>query len=495
MYQLIKTIKVCLFIFCLISSYSIHAFCGFFVSGANSNLYNDATQVVMMRKNRRTVMSMSNSYKGPAKDFAMVVPVPVVLKKNQVKTLPFNVFKKIDQLSAPRLVEYWEQDPCRVRYGRGFSSMKSKGGRAKPKRRSKRTRAKKYGVTVEAQFTAGEYQIVILSAKEANGLEAWLLDNQYKLPKGASQALKPYVQQGMKFFVAKVDIKKVKYDEDGVVRLSPLRFDFESKILRLPVRLGLLNAQGKQDLLIYILSPNKRYEVANYKNVFIPTNLEVYNSVRKDFAGFYLRLFEKLLEKYNGRAVITEYAWQTTSCDPCPVPPLTNSDLFTLGGDVLMPGVDINKKRSKRRRVRRRFTGNFSSWILTRLHTRYSKESLSEDLVFKPTYAVTGGRGSAGRNLEKSGRFKKSSTNQFQGRYIIRHYWDGPVNCSRPIYNQWGGPPYSSKSVRASKNLSRAKASTIPLSKTTLSQVPVFGIKGKSKSMRRKLQLKDQKKK
>ncbi|MCA9544446.1 MAG: DUF2330 domain-containing protein, partial [Myxococcales bacterium] len=78
------------------------AFCGFFVSGADSGLYNDASQVVLMRKGTRTVMSMSNNYKGPTEDFAMVVPVPVVLQEKQVKTLPADVFSRVDQLSAPR---------------------------------------------------------------------------------------------------------------------------------------------------------------------------------------------------------------------------------------------------------------------------------------------------------------------------------------------------------------------------------------------------------
>src|SRR5258706_11857180 len=94
-------------------SATAQAFCGFFVSGADANLYNNASQVVLMRSGNRTVMTMSNNYKGPAEDFAMVVPVPVVLQKEQVKTLPPDVFQHIDQLSAPRLVEYWEQDPCR----------------------------------------------------------------------------------------------------------------------------------------------------------------------------------------------------------------------------------------------------------------------------------------------------------------------------------------------------------------------------------------------
>ncbi|HNN90645.1 MAG TPA: DUF2330 domain-containing protein, partial [Pseudomonadota bacterium] len=90
------------------------AFCGFFVSGADAKLYNNASQVVLLRKGNHTEMSMSNNYQGPPEDFAMVVPVPVVLKKEQVKTLPPNVFARIDALSAPRLVEYWEQDPCYV---------------------------------------------------------------------------------------------------------------------------------------------------------------------------------------------------------------------------------------------------------------------------------------------------------------------------------------------------------------------------------------------
>src|SRR6478609_1845326 len=91
-----------------------HAFCGFYVAGGGAELFNNATQVVLMRDGTKTVLSMQNNYQGPPEDFAMVIPVPVVLKKEQVKTLPKEVFGRIDTLSAPRLVEYWEQDPCYV---------------------------------------------------------------------------------------------------------------------------------------------------------------------------------------------------------------------------------------------------------------------------------------------------------------------------------------------------------------------------------------------
>ena len=456
------------------------AFCGFFVSGADAGLYNDATQVVLMRKGQRTVMSMSNTYRGPTEDFAMVVPVPVVLKKQQVKTLPANVFQRIDQLSAPRLVEYWEQDPCQqTRFmSMQYEVVPSAAPPTKMKKRSRRSR----GVKIEAQFSAGEYQILILSAREASGLELWLRERKYNIPEGASEALAPYIQQGMKFFVAKVDIKKVKRDPDGVVVLSPLRFDFESKALRLPVRLGLLNASGHQDLLVYILSPERRYEVANYKNIFIPTNLEVEDAVRKDFGGFYMRLFDETLALEGGRAVVTEYAWQTTSCDPCPVPPLTPSDLATLGGDVLSSmKVSDTKKTISDRSLTPTFTSNFSRWVLTRLHTRYSADTLSEDLVFTPARPVRGGRGAGGINQEQPGAVELSDVNQFQGRYIIRHYWQGEVSCDQPRYGVWGGPE---SKTQAPSGLGRAKKSATALNDMVRSSLPRLKIKGKTEPTR-----------
>jgi hypothetical protein len=101
-----------------------HAFCGFYINGAGSEMFNDATQVVLMRKGTRTVLSMQNNYKGPPEAFAMVIPVPTVLQEADVKTLPKEVFQRVDTMGAPRLVEYWEQDPC----GRDWRS--STAGRA-----------------------------------------------------------------------------------------------------------------------------------------------------------------------------------------------------------------------------------------------------------------------------------------------------------------------------------------------------------------------------
>ena len=88
------------------------AFCGFYVAGSDQPMFNDATQVVLMRMGTRTVLAMQNNYKGPPQDFAMVIPVPAVLHDGDVKTLPREVFAHVEQMGAPRLVEYWERDPC-----------------------------------------------------------------------------------------------------------------------------------------------------------------------------------------------------------------------------------------------------------------------------------------------------------------------------------------------------------------------------------------------
>ncbi len=83
--------------------------------GLNAKLTNPASQVALVRQGNRTTMTLANTYQGPPENFAMVVPVPVVLHEADVKVLEPSVFDHIDGLSAPRLVEYWEQDPCEVR--------------------------------------------------------------------------------------------------------------------------------------------------------------------------------------------------------------------------------------------------------------------------------------------------------------------------------------------------------------------------------------------
>jgi hypothetical protein len=400
-----------------------HAFCGFYVSGSGEKMFNDATQVVLMRDGTRTVLSMQNDYKGPLEDFAMVIPVPVVLHEKDVKTLPKTVFDHTDALGSPRLVEYWEQDPCPkpmppmadvASAAPGAAYGMASGGMAMERRAA---------VKIEAKFDVAEYKILILSATDSTGLEAWLTQNHYKIPPGAEPLLRPYVESGSKFFVAKIDPKKVAV-QDGHAALSPIRFHYDSEEFALPIRLGMANSSGKQDLIINIISADKRYEVANYKNVFIPTNFDVKPAVKTRFAEFYAALFDKTVEASPG-AVVTEYAWTAVPnyhCDPCTDADISSPDLMTLGGDI----------------VGGRIAGG--TFVLTRLHARYGKTDMKDDLRFREAKAVTGGREQWSKNGLEYGA-QPSQQNYFQARYAIRHWWTGPITCENPVRGVWGGPP------------------------------------------------------
>ncbi len=433
-----------------------HAFCGFYVAPGDQKLVNDATQVVLMRSGTRTVLSMQNNYQGPPADFAMVVPVPVVLHEGDVKTLPKAVFEHVEAMGAPRLVEYWEQDPCRPppdmelsRAGAALPTAAAMGG----------VQGGGHGVKIEAQFQVGEYDVVILSAQDSTGLDTWLREQKYKIPAGAEPLLRPYVESGMKFFVAKVDPKKVTF-VGGRAALSPLRFHYDSEDFALPIRLGLANSSGTQDLIVSIFSPDQRYEVANYHNVTIPTNLDVSEQMKSQFGAFYAALFDRTVQKHPG-AVVTEYAWAATSCDPCPGPTLDPSELATLGADVLT-GTARPDTYS--------YGNNF---VLTRLHARYGTD-INADLQFKAASPITGGREQRGESGKLEEGATPASSNNFQGRYAIRHPWVGPITCDKPQRGNWGGPTDGSAqvAVKPALGLAFAPRGSIVLASAVLQDVP-----------------------
>jgi MYXO-CTERM domain-containing protein len=438
----------------IVGARTADAFCGFYVATGDEPMFNDATQVVLMRKGTRTVLAMQNHYKGPVEAFAMVIPVPTVLQERDVKTLTPESFDLVEKMGSPRLVEYWEQDPCGVddtdKDGKQDKMALDEGAAGSPS-----TGRANLGVKIEAQFAVGEYQILILSAKDSTGLDTWLRKEGYQIPAGAEPLLRPYVETGMKFFVAKVDPKKVKFEGNQAV-LSPLRFHYDSEQFNLPIRLGLANSAGTQDLIVNILSPRQRYEVANGKNVTIPTNLNLRADVRDKFGAFYVALFDATVEKHPG-AVVTEYAWDATSCDPCPGPTLTSRDLQTLGADVLegstaAPGAYAS-----------------SDFVLTRLHARYGK-SIKDDLQFKAATPIAGGREHLVANGQLEEGAQGAQINNFQARYIIRHPWTGPITCANPVRGRWGGP--DTTKVQPALDLAFAPRGSVKLAEAVAQNVP-----------------------
>ncbi len=376
---------------------SLQAFCGFYVGRADTKLFNKASKVVLVRDGDRTVLTMSNDFEGEAKDFALVVPVPTFLERGQINVGNQASLDHLDAYSAPRLVEYWDEDPCNVRR---YERMMPAG--APPPVQS--ARAKDLGVKIEAQYTVGEYDIVILSADQSDGLETWLIENGYKIPSGATGVLGSYIKQKMRFFVAKVNLAEQK--KLGVQLLRPLQIAFESPKFMLPIRLGTVNANGPQELFVFALTKNGRVETTNYRTVKLPTDTDVPLFVKDDFSRFYRDMFAQQVKKEEMHVVFQEYAWDMAWCDPCAAQPLSAGELHQLG--VFWVGDEAAGQTQGRARPAPPGGGAVNVFV-TRLHLRYDADHFPEDLVFQ----TTGDR-----------------TN-FQGRYILRHPWTGSGDCAQ----------------------------------------------------------------
>jgi Na+-translocating ferredoxin:NAD+ oxidoreductase RnfD subunit len=359
------------------------AFCGFYVARADGKLSNKASVVVLARGGTSTAITMASDYQGDPKDFALVIPVPTVVKQDDIHVVDQAVLDRLDSYSEPRLVEYDDEDPC-------FKPCNCLEEVIVTARRAESVPDK--GVKVEARYSVEEYEIVILSAQQSDGLQSWLTDNGYKMPVGAGDVLGSYIKQGMHFFVAKVDLSRMKLAGRNFIR--PLQVRYASSKFMLPIRLGTVNADGPQDLVLLALTQKGRVETTNYQTERVPTGVNVPLFIKDRFVDFYRILFDRAVAKSGGTSVFLEYAWNTNWCDPCSAPPPTPADLATFGaGWGVTPGVDVNDYP----------VGPF----LTRLHIRYDRAHFPEDLVLNET---------------------KDSAN-FQARYIMNHLWKGGGTC------------------------------------------------------------------
>jgi hypothetical protein len=154
-------------------------------------------------------------------------------------------------------------------------------------------------------------------------------------------------------------------------------------------------ANGAQDLIIYALTRKGRVEATNYRTVKLPTGMDVPLYVKAEFGKFYKAMFDRAVVRENMRAVFVEYAWDMGWCDPCASEPLSNKELVELG--VRWIGDDSASS----------FRPGAAPVFATRLHMRYDAKSFPDDITFQETY----------------------DRENFQGRYVLRHPWQGNASC------------------------------------------------------------------
>jgi hypothetical protein len=330
---------------------------------------------------------MASDVRGDPKEFAIVIPVPTVIRRDQIRVVEPARIDHLDAYTAPRLVEYYDEDPCRPLP----APMAAMSGMARNGAERALRKADSLGVKVEATYSVGEYDIVILSAEDSSGLLTWLNRNGYKVPRAAGAVVGSYLRQNLHFFLAKVNLER--QSQMGFSFLRPIQVEYDSPKFMLPIRLGMVNAKGPQDLFVYALTRNGRVETTNYRTAKLPVDMElpVYLKQPAEFASFYKAMFTRQVDVQDGRAVFLEYAWDMKWCDPCAADPLSNEELRRLGVFWTEDG-----------------NGRPANVFLSRLHVRYDNAHFPEDLVFQET----GDRAN------------------FQGRYVLRHAWAGGDTCA-----------------------------------------------------------------
>jgi MYXO-CTERM domain-containing protein len=491
-----------------------------FMAGKTKAPVVHATDVVLMKKGSSTVVSVMPDYQGPLEPFVVVLATPADVTADHVVTLKREFIDHANQMSAPRFHEFWEQDPCdpgpaeqewqrdlRVS-GSGFlGAGPSSGGEKKV--------APELSLDTTPKVKDGEYKISVLAAGASP--VAWLKEHGYAVPPGAEQAVQPYVSQGLVFVMAEVDTKRIELVGGDRAQLSPIRYFTDQPWDALPSRLGLVNkpADDKQELTIYALDPVNRYEVANYENVTVPTNIEVDFEVKERMGEFYNSLYDAILAKHP-TAFLREYAWPADGCgEPCATVPYELSELLSLGGDVFeraVPDEEKNPKppeltdeqkaadkemlkplKPKERKQRIKELGEDrqrvavvkalvarNKYVLSRLHYRYDEKTLAQDpkLVGKAD-GLAGGTALPKGEKREADMTVTSGKNRLQTRFNNFHNWKPVIHCGNPDRWKWGKSPPDYKGLRKiwiAEDLTRKSRTQISAAKTVKTNLPEFGL-------------------
>jgi MYXO-CTERM domain-containing protein len=504
----------------LLSASVAGAFPGF-MAGKKSAPVVHETHIVMLKKGNVTAVTVMPDYQGSLEPFALVLAVPADVTADRVVTLKREFVDHADTLSAPRFHEFWEQDPCdpgpaeqewqrnlKVT-GTGFL------GGPDPTQGAQRKVAAELSLDVQSKTKEGEYKLNVLPAG-SSPLE-WLKSRGYMPPPGAAEAVAPYVSQGLAFVVAEVDTRRIELVGGDRAQLSPIRFATEQAYDTLPVRLGLLNAsKDKQELFVYSFDADNRYEIANYKNVNAPTNIEVDFAVKERMGEFYNSLYDTILAK-DAKTVLKEYAWPADGCgQPCATEPMALSELLSLGGDAFertLPEAERNPKppeltkeekeaekellkplKPKERRTKQKELAEDRKriaqvkalverhkYLLSRLHYRYDDKSLSED---PKLVAVKGGLEGGialpkGQKREASTEVKEASDSKYQTRYNNFHNWKPVIQCPNPDRWKWGKSPPDYRGLRkiwVAEDLTRKSRTQIQAAKVVITEIPSLGL-------------------
>ena len=458
-------------------------FPGVFVGKAGSQSVAHTAHVVVMLNGPISVVTVMVDYGGELSPFALLMPVPPDVAIDRVRAVKREFVARLEQLSAPRFHGFFEQDPCDhgpteqdwdVRYEASDSGFLAPAFLPPPERHW--TVSNDISIATEPVFknSESEFRFQILPVSEPREIEAWLKPRGYQAAAETLSGLARALER-RKLLVAEVNPARAELLGDGGLQLGAIRYWSREPMLTISSTLGLLNSAGIQDLFLYVLHPTSRFEVSNYDNVFLPSNVEVDAAAAEQLAVLYNALFDAQLRR-NPRSAVTEYVWPTTGCgEPCPNAPLTLNELMSLGGDIMEaklvssvartpepePESDDEKQmfelqlqgkstlekaqslrqhgKDRRELARRRAMMSRQRYIMTRLHLRYDRKILTSDISLQPAAEqLQGGIGiPQGPKGVLPNAARSAKVSHLQTRFVSLFAWPHSYQCEAPTRWRW----------------------------------------------------------
>jgi hypothetical protein len=462
---------------------NVWGFPGVLVGKGNGARVVHTVHEAVMLKGNVSVVTIMIDYDGPLDPFALLMPVPTDVTPVHVQAVKREFMARLEQLSAPRYHAFYEMDPCQegeveqdwdVRYQAADSGFLAPPFMPPPERNW--TVPNEIGIATKPVFKGGEseFRFHVLPLREPLAIKTWLSKRGYNVSPDVLDALSRGLQKQPRLLVAEVNVQRAELLGNGGLQLGGIRYWSREPFTEIEATLGLQNSAPAQDLFIYVLHPNARYQAKNRANLFLPTNLEVDAEAAEHLAGLYNAVFDA---KLTPGAAVTEFVWPTHGCgEPCPNAPLTLYELMSLGGDVMEsefvspaarnpdPGPESDPEKQEfelqvqgkstleRTRAihqhqkdrwelaRRRALIARQRYVLSRLHLRYDRNTLQSDVELEPTTEpIEGGIGiPAGPQGLLFNGARRGQENRYQTRFVNLFVWDHGMQCPKLTRWRWG---------------------------------------------------------
>ncbi len=248
-------------------------------------------QIVFSKEGSQITTMVRIQYAGEAENFGWVLPVP---NTPELSLGSDAVFTQLDVATRPQFILERTGEACPDPDGGvAFSTAVADGNGA--------AALETTGVVVEQRITIGPFDAQIISGDDPLAVASWLAENNFDLSDRGEELLTPYVDDGMKFVVLKLQ------NDSDVGDIQPIIMQYESESPMIPLRLTAIAAEEDMGVLVWLLS-DSRAVPENFLHVTPNyTRLNWYTGSRNAYAS-YQDLITDAMNEAGGQGFATDYA-------------------------------------------------------------------------------------------------------------------------------------------------------------------------------------------